>query len=375
MIRTLFTFLLLSVLLSSCQFSRTIVFNDPGLEDYRIMPYSTVKAGNYQPLPEAANYNQIKLPDSLWQALQETQTVAFLVFHHDSIVYEWYAKGYSDSSRTNPFSMTKSIMSILTGVALKDGKIKSVEEPVANYYAPYKEKGRDKLTLRHLLTMSSGLNYHDHYLNPFGHLSRLYYGRHILKLVNSLKVEKPAGYEFRYKNVDPEILGIAVKNAVGMNMSDYASEKLWKPLGAAHDAYWLIDRKGGIEKTYCCFNTNARDIARIGLLYKHMGNWRGQQIVDTSYVQASLRPINIPDGEHGDSVICKRYGYLWWLRNTDGHGDYAADGMKGQYVGTLPDKDVMFVRLGKRDWYHTGQRFKQFPFLYTTIVRSLRQMF
>ena len=105
------------------------------------------------------------------------------------------------------------------------------------------------------------------------------------------------------------------------------------------------------------------------------GNWYGQQIVDTSYVKASLTPVNIPDGERGDSVICRRYGYLWWLRNIDGKGDYTADGMKGQYIGTLPDKDIIFVRLGKRDWYKNGQRFKKFPFLYKQIVRSLRQMF
>ena len=373
--KLLFVAIGLSFILSSCLLGRTIVYNDPGMEDYHIMPYSRVKANNYQPLPESSIYNTFKLPDSLRRSLEQTQTFAFLIFRHDSLVYEWYAKGYSDSSHTNPFSVTKSITSILTGIALKEGKIKSVDEPVGNYYEPYKAGELGKLTFKHLLTMSSGLNYHDNYLNPVGHLAHLYYGRDLPKFVNTLQKEKDAGYEWRYKNVDPEILGIALRNAVGMSISDYASEKLWSPLGAAHDAFWLTDHKGGMEKTYCCLHTDARDIARIALLYEHFGNWHGQQIVDSSYVRASLTPINIPNGERGDSVICRHYGYLWWLRNTDGKGDYAADGMRGQYIGVLPDKDIIFVRLGKRDWYKNGQRFGKFPFLYKEIVRSLRQMF
>ena len=372
--KVLFVAICVSLFISSCTFTRTVVYNDPGLEDYKFLPYSHVKATNYQPLPESSQYNTIKLPDSLSQALKQTKTIAFLIFKHDSLIYEWYAKGYSDSSHTNPFSMTKSVTSILTGIALKEGKIKSLDEPVGNYYEPYKRTDLSHLTLKHLLTMSSGLNYHDDF-NPVGQLAQIYYGRDLLKLVNTMKQEKGAGYEFRYKNIDPQILGIALRNAVGMPIAEYASEKLWGPIGAAHDAYWLVDHKGGMEKTYCCFHTDARDIARIGLLYEHMGNWQGLQIVDTSYVRASLTPIHIPDGERGDSVICDRYGYLWWLRNTDGKGDYAADGMKGQYVGTIPDKDLIFVRLGKRDWYKAGQRFKNFPFLYKQIVRSLRQMF
>ena len=373
--KLLFVGLGLCFILSSCLLGRTIVYNDPGLEDYHFMPHSNVKATNYQPLPESSRYNTFKLPDSLQRSLTQTQTIAFLIFQHDSLIYEWYEKGYSDSSHTNPFSVTKSITSILTGIALREGKIKSLDEPVGNYYEPYKRADLSGLTLKHLLTMSSGLNYHDNYLNPVGHLAHLYYGHDMVKFVTTLKYEKAPGYEWRYKNVDPEILGIALRNAVGMSITDYASEKLWGPIGAAHDAYWLTDHKGGMEKTYCCFHTDARDIARIALLYEHLGNWHGQQLVDSAYVRASLSPVNLPDGERGDSVITRRYGYLWWLRNTDGLGDYAADGMKGQYIGTLPDKDIIFVRLGKRDWYKNGGRFGKFPFLYQEIVRSLRQMF
>jgi CubicO group peptidase (beta-lactamase class C family) len=374
--KTVFISTILCVILCSCQFARTVVYNDPGLQDYKFLPYSHVKAGAYQPLDEASTYNSIKLPDSLRLALDQTQTIAFLILKHDSIVYEWYAPGYTDSSRTNPFSMTKSIMSILTGIALKEGKITSIDDPIGKYYEPYRYGDLGKITLHHVITMSSGLNYHDQYLNPFGHVAQLFYGTDLHKFVNKMKYEKPAGYEFRYKNVDPEVLGIAVTKAVGVSMTQYASEKLWGPIGAAHDAYWLTDRKGGMEKTYCCFHSNARDFARIGLLYEHYGNWKGTQIVDSSFVTASLTPINIPDGEHCDSVICKRYGYLWWLQNGDGKSDFRADGLKGQYVGVIPDKDIIFVRLGKRDWYKSGQRFKGGgPSLYSTIVKAMRQMF
>ncbi len=353
----LFPLLVGMCLIAACNpyFARSIFLNDPGVKVEKTMPLRQVKNGTTRPLSVSDNYNKSAIPDSLRYLLNKSRTVAFLVLKEDRLLCEWYAKGYSDSSLTNPFSVTKSIVSILTGVALKEGKIKSLEEPICNYYPPYRKEGLNTITFKDLLRMSSGVNYRDN-LNPAGGTARIYYGNNIPKLINSFKVVKQPGTEFRYKNCDPEILTLALQNAVGMNMSDYASQKLWQPIGAAHPAEWSIDNpKNGVERSYCCFHTDARDLSRIGILYEHQGNWFGKQIVDTAYVKASLTPHNLPR-ENGKQQT--HNGYLWWLRDVDGLGDFAADGLKGQYVCVIPSKHLIFVRLGKRDWLKHGQRFK-----------------
>ena len=351
-------------------FTRTILYNDPGIDDNKIMPVRKVKSGPELPICTSPDCGKAQIPDSLMHLLKETGTVAFLVIKNDTVIYEYYGKGYSDSSLTNPFSATKSIVSILTGVALKEGKIKSLDEPICDFYEPYRKEGLNKITFKHLLCMSSGLNYRDAYLSATGPSAQIYYGDDLKGLINTFKPERAPGTAFRYKNCDPEILTIALQNAVGMNMSDYASEKLWKPSGAGHDAEWIIDKpKTGIEKSYCCFHTNARDLSRIGILYEHKGNWHGKQIVDTAYVNESITPHRIPE-ESGKPTDDN--GYLWWRRHIDGMDDFSADGMKGQFVGVIPSQHLIFVRLGKRDW-HRGRRFlpqKGFE-LYNTLVRDV----
>jgi CubicO group peptidase (beta-lactamase class C family) len=373
MIKKLVPLLVLFALLSSCKvyLVRSIIYNDPGIKDNKIMPVRIVKKGTPLPLCTSPECNKASIPDSLMKVLKNTGTVAFLVLKDDTVVYEYYKKGYSDSSLTNPFSVTKSIVSILTGVALKEGKIKSLDEPICDYYEPYRKEGLNKITFKNLLCMSSGVSFKDSYLNPAGPTAQIYYGNDMRGLINSFTLEKEPGTEFRYKNCDPEILTLALENAVGMNMSDYASEKLWKPIGAGHDAEWIIDKpKTGVEKSYCCFHTNARDLARIGILYEHKGNWHGTQIVDSGYVKASLTPHNLPR-ENGK--VTHDNGYLWWLRRVDKIENFAADGLKGQFVGVLPKQHLIFVRLGKRDWLKVGTRFAKHhgPGLYHILVRDV----
>ena len=311
------------------------------------MPNATVKSTNPTDLNVSAHYNEKDLPDSLLQNLKENKTVAFLVLKNDSLVYEWYKNGYSAKKRTNVFSVTKSIMSILVGIALKEGKIKSLDEPISNYYTEFKEGERSKITFKHLLQMSSGLNYYDSYKNPFGPSGQLYYSRDVRKVTNELQSEKEAGIEWRYKNCDPQVLAFALEKAVGMPLDKYAAEKLWSPLGASQEALWTKDRKKGNLKTYCCFNTNARDIARLGILYKNGGNWNGKQLVDSAYVKASLTPANI---KRTNGTQMMNYGYAWWLPQMEGSKvkTFAAEGMLGQFCIVVPEKNLVIVRFGKK---------------------------
>jgi CubicO group peptidase (beta-lactamase class C family) len=151
---------------------------------------------------------------------------------------------------------------------------------------------------------------------------------------------------FTYLSGNTQLLGFVLRKATGKTLSDYASEKLWKPLGAAHQAWWSLDHKNGDEKAFCCFNSNARDFARFGKLYLDSGRWNGKQIVPQDYVLASTHPAGLKndDGKNNDT-----YGYMWWLiPNYKGHYVFYMRGILGQYMLVIPDQKMIVVRLGKK---------------------------
>ena len=142
---------------------KAVYYNFAGIDDYKIFDNNMVPAGNAQPWPVSNAYNKITSPDDLNQLLAELKTVAVVVIKNDSLLYEKYWDGYSDSSLSNSFSVAKSITSLLIGTAIKEGKIKSVDEPVGNYLPEFKEGLAAKLRLKDLLTMSSGSNWDESY--------------------------------------------------------------------------------------------------------------------------------------------------------------------------------------------------------------------
>ena len=141
------------------------------------------------------------------------------------------------------------------------------------------------------------------------------------------------------------LLAMILQNVIHKPVSEYISEKIWTPLGAAHPAYWSLDSKNGIEKSYCCFYADARDFARIGELYLDSGRWNGKTIVSENYVKLSLTPNGLPD-ETGKPV--DYYGYQWWLLEHRNHHIFYARGIYGQYIIAVPDLHMVIVRLGKK---------------------------
>lgn len=323
---------------------KAIWYNYADLDDYKIFKNRNVDAGKPQPIFNSTSYNKQKLPADLRSELEKIKTVSLLVLKNDSAVYEEYWDNYTDSSLSNSFSVAKSIISILTGIAIDEGKIKSLDEPVADFLPEFKEGEKAKVTIRNLLTMSSGTNWDESYASPFSNTTEAYYGTDLYSLVTRCKIKKTPGSEFRYKSGDTELMGLILEKATGKNLSDYASEKLWKPLGAAHTAQWSLDKTNGHEKAYCCFNTNARDFSRIGSLYLHGGNWKGKQIVDSAFVKESLTPSLI-NNEEGKP--CTYYGFFWWLLD-DKPGIFYARGILGQYIICIPEKNIVIVRLGNK---------------------------
>lgn len=323
---------------------KALVYNFVNIDDLDLFPSREVSAGNPQPWNMSSGYNQTPLTGELRAALEGYETVAFLVIKDDSIRYEEYWDGYSDSSLSNSFSMAKSIVSILIGIAYDEGKIKSLDQTVCDFVPEYCSPPNNNLTIRHLLMMSSGLNYDEGYASLFGPTTRSYYDTDLRKQMNELRVVTEPGKDFNYMSCNTQLLAFIVEAATGKNLSEYASEKLWKPIGAEHDARWSLDREEGVEKAYCCFYSNARDFARIGKLFLQQGRWNNSQVVSESYVRESITAAPITDGGKPNAI----YGYQWWLMEFEGHDIFYARGILGQYIIVIPDQNLIFVRLGHK---------------------------
>ena len=319
----------------------------PSISEYKIFSYNEVKNDTAQDWAPASDYNQHKLSPEQRSSIENYKTIAFLVLKNDSIKFEEYWDGFSDTSHTNSFSMGKTIVSILTGIAIDEHKIKSVDEPIGNFLPEFAQGSNAKVTIKNLLTMSSGINFDEDYINPFAYPAAAYYGENLKELTYDYQVTEEPGKVWNYLSGNTELLSFIVAKATGKNISEYASEKLWKPMGANHTAYWSLDNEKGVEKAYCCFNSNARDFARFGALYLHEGNWKGKQLVSKDYVRQSVTPANLID-DNGNKN--NKYGYSWWLLNYKNHPVFYMRGILGQYVFVIPDKNMVVVRLGhKRD--------------------------
>ena len=355
-----------AVALNSCKVGRFFVYNFADVKDYKKFPDRV--AENDSSVFHFALANEGKVPKGIevdgntveFEAfLEENKTLAFLIIKNDTIQYEKYFRKYDEASIVPSFSMAKSITSILVGCAIDDGFITSVNEPVTNYIPELKENGFEKVTIEHLLQMTSGLDFNESYVNPFGDAATFYYGTNLRKAISKLKLKSEPGLKFEYVSGDSQLLGLLLERALkNKTLTAYLEEKLWIPLEMEFDATWSLDRKkNGLEKTFCCVNARARDFAKIGRLYLNKGNWNGRQIVSESWVEQSTKL----DTSNGSAWY---YQYQWWLPTKT--GDFMANGILGQYIYVNPDSDVIIVRLGKKegkaDWWEVlsslGQAYK-----------------
>jgi CubicO group peptidase (beta-lactamase class C family) len=343
-------------LIAPANLRRFVLYTTADLDDYTIFENREVKAGQPQPWRLHPQYNQLKIGPQHLQAMQELQTVAFLVIQDTAIVHEQYWDGYSDHSLSNSFSIAKSIVGLLIGIALDEGKIKSLDQKVSEFIPEYATGENAQLRLKDLLTMSSGLEWDENYINPFSHPALAYYGEDLHSLVTGLHVVKKPGEEFAYVSGNTQLLALVLKKATGMHPSEYASKKLWQPLGAQYPALWSTDTKDGIEKAYCCFNSNARDFARLGQLVLNKGKWNDKQIVSQKYMQETIQPVDYVKNQAGKPVDF--YGYHWWLIDYKGYHIPFAWGLLSQYIFVIPEKNAVVVRLGHKsspEWVGTYQ--------------------
>lgn len=327
--------------------AKVLWYQYASIEDYQIFPNRTVHAGTAQPWSLASDYNQSNLSEDLLDQIEAYDPVAFLVIEDSKIVYERYWQQHNQNTYSSSFSMAKTIVSLLVGIALEEGKIQSLEQPIADFLPEFESGDKSRITFRHLLTMTSGLDWDEAYASPFSPTTELYYGEDLYRLVVNLSVKYEPGTVWYYSSADTQILGIALEAAIGQPLSEYASEKLWKPIGAEQDASWSLDREQGIIKGNCCFNSTARDFARLGQLVLQQGIWNGQQIVPADYLAEAVRPQPELRGQDGNEV--DYYGYQFWITLMDGQQIPFFNGILGQYIFVIPHLNAVVVRLGHQD--------------------------
>ncbi|MEM8524129.1 MAG: serine hydrolase [Bacteroidota bacterium] len=340
-----------------------------------------------------SNYKPKKYPSrmSLDEYLDEvTKTTAFLVIRNDSILYERYFGGFDEFSQLPSFSVAKSFTSALVGIAVQEGFIKSINDPVTKYIEEVRGLAPEweELTVEHLLNMRSGIDFNeDSYQNPYATIADLYMKKNVVKVIQKMEFKHPPGTRNYYSSMDTQILGLIVQRATGKSLAAYMEEKVWKPIGMESDARWFVDsKKYGIAKAFCCLHPIARDYAKFGRLYLNNGNWNGQQIIDQSWVEHSMQPdfdnncyqyqwysggkgYNQEQDEDGkwrvklyaDSLAAVqaienpeyqtvrpsvRQKGKWYIRNCG--SEFYALGIFGQELHVFPEENLIFVRLGER---------------------------
>ena len=324
---------------------RALIHQKPKIDQYTVFENREVAKGEVQEWKISDKYNTSSFTEEQLAYLTSMKTVAFLVVKDTMLLSETYWGGYSKDSYSNSFSMAKSIVGLLIGSAIQDGYIKSIDQPVGDFLPEYKEGDKSKITLRNLLCMSSGLSWDESYSSLFSITTQGYYGNDLKRLVLNLHSIEEPGKIFNYRSGDSQLLALVVEAATGKKVSEYASEKIWKPVGAEHDALWSLDKKDGTEKAFCCFNSNIRDFARIGQLMLNGGKWNGKQIIPEFYVNLVVNPVTeLFDPELKQNN--KRYGMQWWTLKYKDNFIFYARGILGQYIFVIPQLNTVIVRLG-----------------------------
>lgn len=280
---SLFFFISCSVL------TRYIKYGDEDIDDYQIFPKYEFKENSQKFTFKTSNYKQL---DSLGSLLEKTSTRAFIVIKNDSILFEKYFRNYKRDDISTVFSVSKSITSLLIGIALDEGYIKSTDEPVTNYIKELESTNPafTKLTIRHLLDMRSGIRFDENSRKIFSPVASLYYGKDQLNVIKKLSFEAKPGTKHEYQSVSTAILGIVLERAVGKNLAQYFEEKVWIPLGMENNGSWSLDTKHGSAKAFSGLNLSAIDLAKIGKVYVNNGKFENKQIVSASWVTESLKP-------------------------------------------------------------------------------------
>ncbi|WP_051238680.1 serine hydrolase domain-containing protein [Gaetbulibacter saemankumensis] len=339
-------------------------------------PYSFSYSNKEFVIPENFRHNDSIINTQSY--LDYTLTDALLVIHNDSIIHEYYGNGFQSKDTHIAFSMSKSVVSALIGIAIEEGDIKSVQNTVTEYLPEFEGTGYDGVQIKEVLQMSSGVRFNEDYSDFFSDINIMgrYFaiGKPMRKFAKILIREREPGTYNQYVSIDTQVLGMILTKATGMSISEYMSKKLWEPIGAESDAFWIIDNEG-MEFAVGGLNCTAKDYAKIGQLFLNLGEWDGKQVVPREWVIASITPDapHLMPGIRPNAKSKDGYGYQWWIP-LGADDEFNAQGIYTQFIYVDPNKDLVIVKLSSN--YHfktdtTGYFHDHEIALYRTIAKSL----
>ncbi len=310
-------------------------------------------------------YDERPLPSTYrWQGenhgvidfLERTETTGLLVVQNGRILHESYYQGNDETSPATSWSVAKSFLSALVGIALEQGDISSIDDPVTDYVPELVGSGYDGVPIKHILTMSSGVAFDEDYDNMLSDINMIFvrafaFGTPMVDTIAQLERVREPGIYNDYISSDSMVLGLLLEQATGQPVSDYLEAMLWQPAGMEAEAFWNLDRTG-TEISFCCLNATLRDYARFGRLYLNNGQRDGNQIIPADWVAASTTPqgSHLEPGDNPDSFWTLGYGYQWWVPE-EPDGDYLAIGIWGQYIYVYPRYDMVIVKSSTDYWF------------------------
>lgn len=320
---------------------------------HSIYPSIAVEAGSVvYPLNETTHI-QPHWNDSTHLAsyIKDNRIGGVIVVQNNDIKLEAYAEGFTQNTLWTSYSVAKSISSMLVGVALKEGDIKSMDDELQQYIPELKGFDYGKVTVRQLLTMTSGIEWNEDYEDPNSDVAQMYQKEcvgdeaHILTYMKPLKQVHTPGEYWNYSTGETDLVGILIQKASGMSLAEYLSEKIWKPFGMQQCGYWLADECSNLNIGGSGLSASVRDYARLGLLMLQDGKIGGESIFADEWLKDATSLLHEIEGVGGG------YGYLWW-KNAD--GSYGAEGIFGQMIYINPDKNLVIAQSAA--WQQAGSK-------------------
>ena len=296
-------------------------------------------------------YNTMKYIDSSY-------TQGFIFIKNDSIQYENYWREQKEDLQHISWSMAKSYISALFGIAMDEGFIKSIDQTVDEYLPELKGSGYEGVKIKDVLQMSSGIKFDETYSDSQSDIQQYWTGfvsgKSQDEFAGTLINERTPGTYNKYVSIDTHVLGMIIVRSTGKSLTDYLQEKLWKPIGCEFDAYWLADGKG-MEMANGGLNACLRDFAKFGRLYLNKGNWNGKQIVPTAWYDASIssNEEHLQPGSENSSDPGMGYGYQWWIPEGN-EGEFMAIGVFNQHIYINPTMNTIIVKNSANKNYYDG---------------------
>ena len=328
--------------------ARGIVWGDSDVGDWQRFPPRLIHASS-----DKLNFSQanpIIFPEkmiedqgtkySIEEYLEQSNSTAFIIIHNNELLYEGYFNGSNRETPQASMSITKSFLSTLVGIAIEEGFIKSLDDPVTVYIPELAERDSDfsRISLRHLITMASGIRF-ERKENGIDDGMITYYSPDLRKAALESQIASSPGERFLYNDYNPLLIGMVLERSTGMSMSEYMETRLWQPMGAEGDATWSLDsEEAGFEKASAGLNARAIDIAKLGWLFLNKGKNGEQQVVPENWVQESTAVSTRSDPS-------PNYQYYWWVSQKS--NAFWAEGDYCQYVYVDPEAQIVIVRTGQ----------------------------